>query len=185
MTKIIIFSDLDGTLLSKKDYSFDSAKAALNQIKKEQIPLILCTSKTYSEVIYYQRLLQIEHPFIIENGGAIYIPKDYFSFSFEYSFEIENYAVIELGLHYKKLIKILKDLKDRTGISIKGFSDMTSEEIAELCHLTQEQAKWAKQRQYDEPFLILESQNSSYVEKTIDLRFYLFKVVFHFCLLYG
>ena len=168
--KIIIFSDLDGTLLDKKDYSFEKAKPALKSIKEKKIPLIFCTSKTRSEVEYYRTLLGNSDPFVVENGEAIYIPKRYFAFPFDHDRESDNYFIIELGTSYEKLVKILAELKNKTGIALKGFSDMTAREIADMCNLTLEQAEWAKQREYDEPFLILEPDKVHQVEEAIDFQ---------------
>ncbi|CAG0948086.1 partial Glucosyl-3-phosphoglycerate/mannosyl-3-phosphoglycerate phosphatase, partial [Anaerolineae bacterium] len=79
MPNTIIFSDLDGTLLDAADYSFAAAKPALAMIHERGIPLILCSSKTRSEIEIYRRRLDNVHPFIAENGGGIFIPKGYFS----------------------------------------------------------------------------------------------------------
>ena len=81
--KLIIFTDLDGTLLDHKTYAATKARQALLCLKKNNIPLIICTSKTRPEIEFYRQKLRISHPFIAENGGAIFIPKGYFSFKFK------------------------------------------------------------------------------------------------------
>ena len=53
MAKIIVFTDLDSTLLHPKTYSFDAAMPALKLIKEKDIPLILCSSKTRAEIEVY------------------------------------------------------------------------------------------------------------------------------------
>jgi len=78
MPKIIIFTDLDGSLLHPKTYSFDEARPALKLIKNEGIPLILCSSKTRAEMEVYRKRLDNSHPFVSENGGGIFIPEGYF-----------------------------------------------------------------------------------------------------------
>ena len=74
----IIFTDLDGTLLNHHDYSFEEAREAIEYIKKSSIPLIIVTSKTFSEVRVLQEKLGITCPFIVENGSAVYTNKEYF-----------------------------------------------------------------------------------------------------------
>lgn len=167
----IVFSDLDGTLLDGKNYSFEKAKPALRSIKEKEIPLILCTSKTRSETEFYRNLLGNSDPFVVENGGAIYVPKEYFPFTFDYDYVSAGYFVIELGTPYRTLVKMLGELKKKTGKSLKGFSDMPVEEIATLCNLTLAQAARAKQREYDEPFLILEPENTTCVEEAIEFQY--------------
>ncbi len=168
---LAIFSDLDGTLLDGKNYSFEKAKAALRSIKEKEIPLVLCTSKTRSETEFYRNLLGNSDPFVVENGGAVYVPKEYFPFTFDYDYVSTGYFVIELGTPYRTLVKLLGELKKKTGNSLKGFSDMSAGEIATLCNLTLEQAALAKQREYDEPFLILEPENATRVEEAIEFQY--------------
>ena len=77
MPKVVLFSDLDGTLLDHETYSFQDASEALELIKTKGIPLVLCTSKTREEIQHYRNLLDNRYPFISENGGGIFIPKNY------------------------------------------------------------------------------------------------------------
>ncbi len=167
---LVIFSDLDGTLLDSKNYSFEKALPALTLIKEKKIPLIFCTSKTRGEVELYRDLLDNSHPFIVENGGAVCVPKDYFPFVHEYDHILETYFIMELGTPYPSLVKNLDELKKKTGAAIKGFSDMTAEEIASYCNLPMDQAVLAKQREYDEPFLILAPEDVPRVEEALGLR---------------
>jgi mannosyl-3-phosphoglycerate phosphatase len=51
MKKVIIFTDLDGTLLDYSTYSFEKALPALQLVRERDIPLIICSSKTAKEVI--------------------------------------------------------------------------------------------------------------------------------------
>jgi len=66
----VIFSDLDGSFLNYDDYSSEEAKPALEKIRRREIPLILTTSKTRTEVEFILGEMGLEEPFIIENGGA-------------------------------------------------------------------------------------------------------------------
>ncbi|MEF9476347.1 MAG: HAD hydrolase family protein, partial [Candidatus Mariimomonas ferrooxydans] len=59
--KIIIFTDLDGSLLDSS-YSFKKALPALRLIKKKNIPLLICSSKTKSEIEHYRKKLRNAHP---------------------------------------------------------------------------------------------------------------------------
>lgn len=99
--KLIIFTDLDGTLLDE-EYSWDKAKPALDLIKKLQIPLVICSSKTRNEIEEYRHPFGVNDPFISENGGAVFIPKDYFPFKFTYD-KGDSYFIIELGAPYREI----------------------------------------------------------------------------------
>jgi mannosyl-3-phosphoglycerate phosphatase len=165
---LIIFSDLDGTLLDGSDYSFDKAVPALLLLRERGIPLVLCTSKTRSEAEFYRDRLENRDPFVVENGGAVYIPKDYYAFSFAYDRATADYYVLEFGAPYQTLVRTLSSLKSKTAISLRGFSDMTTGEVASRCNLSPHQAAMAKQREYDEPFLILEPEAAPAVMAAAD-----------------
>ena len=130
--KPIIFTDLDGTLLDRETYSFEPAEPALDLIRQKDIPLVLSSSKTRAEIELYRRKLENDHPFISENGGAVFIPKDYFSFQFPYDRELDGYFVLELGTFYLQIIEVLESIKKETGIPIKGFSDLTEKKLLPL-----------------------------------------------------
>jgi HAD superfamily hydrolase (TIGR01484 family) len=49
-SSLLVFTDLDGTLLDHHTYSFEPALPALNSLKEKNIPLIICTSKTRAEI---------------------------------------------------------------------------------------------------------------------------------------
>lgn len=164
--KIIIFTDLDGTLLDSKKYSFDKALPALKLIKKTKTPLVFCTSKTREETELYRRKPGNEDPFIVENGGAILIPKNYFPFDFKYDHVDGEYLVIKLGIEYEKLRKVLESIKKR-GIQVVGFGDMNPKEICEHCGVPLEQAELAKKREYDEAFKIINKGDEKEVSRII------------------
>lgn len=151
--QFVVFTDLDGTLLDHDTYSYSKAAKALSLIKKHKIPLIICTSKTRSEIDYYRKKLGNRHPFISENGGAIFIPKDYFSFQFKYDKKDKNYFIVQMGTDYKKLINVLKNIQKQH--PLKLFYDMSLAELAKDTGLTLQQAKLAKQREFDEAFEIV------------------------------
>lgn len=150
--KILIYTDLDGTLLDHHTYSFQKALPALSQIKRRNIPLILCSSKTKGEIEEYQKKLRIKHPFISENGGAIFIPKGYFNKPEKNLKTKGRYLVLELGTPYEELRRRLFRVSYRFGVRVVGFGDLTTKQIASMFNLPYKEAKLAKKRGYDEPF---------------------------------
>jgi len=151
---LLIFTDLDGTLLDRDTYSFTPAEPALHLMRLKKIPLILISSKTRAELEFYRKKLGNDHPFISENGGAIFIPKGYFFFPYPYERELEEYFVLELGTFHPQIIEVLESIKKEAGVPIKGFSDLSIKEISSLSGLSLREAELAKRREYDEPFLI-------------------------------
>lgn len=156
MKQLVIFTDLDGTLLDADSYSFEPAIPALHLLKKKNIPLVVCSSKTRKEIEHYRKQLGNDHPFVSENGGGIVIPKGYFTLKVHgtafNATEENGYEVIRLGAHYPDLRKTVGELRTE-GFSLRGFGDMTVEEVRELTGISIEEAKMAKERDFDEPFL--------------------------------
>jgi mannosyl-3-phosphoglycerate phosphatase len=153
--QIIVFSDLDGTLLDE-NYSFAAAQPALRKIMDSAIPLILCSSKTRKEIEHYRDEIGNRHPFISENGGGIFIPDGYFpdeTILERFSPGIEpGYRVIRLGAPYRELRKALVELRAE-GFPITGFGDLTTAELAKQTGLSSREARLCKERDFDEPFL--------------------------------
>jgi mannosyl-3-phosphoglycerate phosphatase family protein len=150
--RLIIITDLDGTLLDALTYSFQEAGPALELIRQRDIPLVICSSKTRAEIEVYRRRLDNGHPFISENGGGIYIPAGYFPFHGSGGRQ-GGYELIALGSPYEEIRKRFLAMRDRLGTAVRGFGDMTIEEVADLTGLTPEEANLAKQRDFAEPFI--------------------------------
>lgn len=156
MQETIIFTDLDGTLLDAVDYTFTEALAALELVRRRGIPLVLCSSKTREEIEHYRRLLRNAHPFISENGGGIFLPPGYFSAKVSPPglpvTGVDGYTMIRLGAPYGDLREALSQLRSE-GYSVRGFGDMTAEEISALSGLSLDEARMSKNRDFDEPFI--------------------------------
>ena len=94
----LIFSDLDGTLLSYNNYSFHEAIEALNYIKEYNIPCIIATSKTFKESVEILNTLGLREPFIVENGGSIFFPCIYHNMSINFGEPFDNYRILCVGI---------------------------------------------------------------------------------------
>ena len=148
--KQVIFTDLDGTLLDLETYSYEKSLAGINRVKQKGIPVIFCSAKTRAELEVYRHKMGVFHPFIVENGGAIFIPSNYFPFSFGYHRIVDELLVIELGIPYNEVRRLLGKIKEEGRFHFRGFGDMSAEEVAKASGLDIESAKLAKQREYDE-----------------------------------
>ena len=158
MPNTIIITDLDGTLLDAAAYSFAAALPALGQLRARGIPLILCSSKTRAEMEVIRRQLRNNHPFVTENGGGIFVPHGYFpglpnAPDLPDVVESDGYRLIALGTPYAEIRHHFVRLRGELGIAVRGFADMTVEEVAGLTGLSHEAARLARQRDFDEPFV--------------------------------
>ena len=151
---LLVFTDLDGTLLDHETCSFEPALPAIKTLKEKNIPLVFCTSKTRAEIEEVRLQLHNTHPFISENGGAIFVPKNYFFHKFKFTIEDSNYFIVELGTPYKKIREAFNQMRFLFPKKLKGFGDLSSKEVAHLCGFSLDQGKLAKKREYDEPFIL-------------------------------
>jgi mannosyl-3-phosphoglycerate phosphatase len=149
--KQIVFTDLDGTLLDSKTYSYEGSLAAINRLKENGIPIIFCSAKTRAEQEIYRGELGLFHPFIVENGGAIFIPRVYFPFPFDYHKTVDDLLAIELATPRSTVRKLLAKIGKQNDFRFTGFADMSTAKVAEITGLNLESAKLAQQREYDEP----------------------------------
>ena len=149
--KRIAFTDLDGTLLDSNTYSYQKSLAAINRVREAGIPIILCSAKTRAEQETYRSELALSHPFVVENGGAIFIPRAYFPFRFNYHRAVDDLLVIELAIPRSGVRKLLAEIAKENDFRFTGFTDMSVARVAEITGLNLESAILAKQREYDEP----------------------------------
>lgn len=152
--RLVLYTDLDGTLLDEGSYSFDAARPALARIRDRQIVLVVCTSKTRAEVEAIQQQLELFQPFIVENGGAAYLPAAEPGSSWWDGAPCREWLKVSLGVPYRRLVRRLRKIQRLTGLTLTGFHGMLPEAIAEACGLSLPEARRAKQREFDEPFTI-------------------------------
>jgi len=159
MKQILVFTDLDGSLIDHDTYDFEEARPALDQLRSRSIPVIICSSKTRAEIEVYRRRMGLSSPFIIENGGAVLIPRHTLNLTGIGFVHRGPYDVVELGVPYAHLCTIWRDIQKGGSFRMKGFSEMTVEEIAALSGLPLEEARLASKREYSEPFIFSDTSD--------------------------
>ena len=148
----VVFTDLDGSLLDHETYSYEKAHAALNLLRERRIPLVFTTSKTRPEVEILQAGMGIREPFIVENGAAVYFPDEYGGMRMHTGSHRPPYYVIQLGMPYPEIRKFITALKPH--FNIRGFGDMSPDEVGRLTGLPPGQVSLAMQREFTEPFIL-------------------------------
>jgi mannosyl-3-phosphoglycerate phosphatase len=153
MTALILFTDLDGTLLNNADYGYGAALPVLEKLKNQGIPVIPVTSKTRVEVETLIQQIGLRDAFVVENGSAIYIPRDTCPFELPEGEDIGPYRVVTLGVAYVMARAGLKAIAQEIGRPLKGFGDLSVEQVQQLTGLSEHDAHKAKTREFTEPFL--------------------------------
>lgn len=152
--KKVVFTDLDGSLLDLKSYSFYKSKAAVERLQKAKIPIVFCSSKTKCEQLFYLNALDIRHPFITENGSAIFIPRRYFKKKIPYhTFITEDYEVISLGKSNADIRAFLERHRNEFEQKFICYADIPPEEVSMYTGLDLQSARRAMLRDYSETLL--------------------------------
>lgn len=151
MKSFIIYTDLDGTLLHPRTYSFLAARPALKAAAARGVPVVFCSSKTRSEIELWRRRCGNADPFIYENGGGILIPRTAAGFRAAGDGRGGD-RLIALGTPYRDLRRVFVALREELGVPARGFGDLSLEQLCALTGLPEEDAVLARQREFDEPF---------------------------------
>ena len=129
--RLMIVSDLDGTLLDHATYSFAPAQPMLDWLAARDVPVVLASSKTGAEIARWQERLGVQRwPAIVENGAAV----------FDGTFDDSA---------YRRLRAALAEID----APFQGFGDMSVDELAAVTGLSSAEAALARTRAYSEPGL--------------------------------
>jgi mannosyl-3-phosphoglycerate phosphatase len=150
---LLLVTDLDGCLLDEETYAFDDARPALRALAARGVPLVLASSKTRAEVVPLAEALGLRSPLIVENGGALLVPRGLLSRRVAGALGLGGYDVVGLGLTRRALVAVLGDIAVETGTRVRAFSSLSPTEIQRLTGLSHLAIRRAQRREWDEPFL--------------------------------
>jgi mannosyl-3-phosphoglycerate phosphatase len=153
MPLLIIFSDLDGTLLDHDTYQWEKARPALQRCSAERVPVIMVSSKTRAEMDRLRRKMGIEAPFVSENGGGIFFPPGLKQRIPPEAEECDGLWKWKLGADYATVIKVLDELRSELTFPVRGFHEMKPLEISRITGLDILESLLASTREFDEPFM--------------------------------
>jgi D-glycerate 3-kinase len=166
LTSLLIFTDMDGSLLNHDTYDFSDAMPVMENLKQSGVPVIPCTSKTAAELFSLRIKLDNPYPFIVENGAAVFIPIGTFLKQPDDTIVVGNYWVKEFTQPRSHWLALLQSLNHHYEGCYKGFSQMTLAEIIEATGLDETAAQESSQRDYGEPLMWqgTEQQKTQFVE---------------------
>ncbi|MBM7068788.1 mannosyl-3-phosphoglycerate phosphatase [Actibacterium sp. 188UL27-1] len=135
---LLVFSDLDGTLLDHQSYDWAPAQPALTLLSRIGAVVVLASSKTAAEIAPLRTAMALGPvPAIIENGAGL-LPADASSIP---------------GHDYAKLTTILSTLDPHFQAQFEGFHRWSVDQIAQETGLPPDQAARAANRQFSVPGL--------------------------------
>ncbi len=138
-TELLVFTDLDGTLIDHDTYAWSPAKDALDALKNISAGVILASSKTAAEIAPLRAELDLTAwPSIVENGAGL--------------LEAETTDILGAA-HYEKLRSAMDGAPGALRRLFRGFGDMTAAQVIEVTGLSSGGAMLAKRRIFSEPGL--------------------------------
>lgn len=146
--QLLVFSDLDGTLLDHDTYEWQAASPALDALKRCDTPLLLVSSKTLAELEVYRAQLDLRHPVVAENGAAIQVPAGYFG---------GELAPLPGTKTRSELQSAYESVKREFSFQCEAFYELGVAGIIRETGLTDQQAVLANERTASEPVLWLDS----------------------------
>ncbi len=150
---LLVFSDLDGSLLDHHDYSLQAALPAIEALRERAIPLIFCSSKTRAEIEPLRIQLGNRDPFIVENGAAVFIPRGSLGQTPPDCRTEEDGWVREFAPPRQRWLAELDRLKPEFEAQFTHFEAMGLDGVMAATGLGSEAAARALQRDYSEPVL--------------------------------
>ncbi|UOA25693.1 Mannosyl-3-phosphoglycerate phosphatase [Pseudosulfitobacter sp. DSM 107133] len=136
---LLVFSDLDGTLISHDTYRWDAARPALTRLRNLGAGVVLASSKTAPEIIGLRSDMGLtDWPAIVENGAGVL-------------------AACATGTppdtDYRRLRDMLGQLPEDLRAPFQGFGDLSTEGVADITGLPSPDAQNARKRAFSEPGL--------------------------------
>lgn len=134
---LLIITDLDGSLLDHHTYRWDAAADWLAELQRQQVPVVLCSSKTAAEILPLQKRLGLAGlPFIAENGALVQMSAE------------RRIRIPPGSPSYDSLCQTLTDLQRR--FRFQGFCDFSDPEVAAMTGLSESESALARQREASE-----------------------------------
>ncbi|MDP3068713.1 MAG: HAD-IIB family hydrolase [Opitutaceae bacterium] len=150
---LIVFTDLDGTLLDARTYSAAPAREALARLAARRVPVVFCSSKSAAEQRPIRRELGLEHaPFIVENGAAVFVPEaaGLPVADWPLASGASGERVHALGLPFAQVKAGIRRASAHAAIAVTGYAELTVRQIAEVTGLDEAAAARAQRRDFSE-----------------------------------
>ncbi|MDC3030394.1 HAD-IIB family hydrolase [Candidatus Pelagibacter sp.] len=148
---VVIFTDLDGSLLHRDTFKFDSIKEYIKSLINNGIIIIPNSSKTEKEIEKFNEELGVKLPYISENGSAIH----------GLNLINQNFPnKIDLSRAKEELINIFNTkISENLKIKCKLVANMSREDQSIIFGLTGKELDNAMNRKFTSPFLFEGTKN--------------------------
>ncbi len=158
MKDLIIFTDLDGSLLDEVTYRASPADSLFETLSSHGIPVVFNSSKTFFEMLKVRHSMGNRQPFVVENGSAVYVPIDHEIAGTKGLEPVHGYLRHVLGVSHQRI----KDFLSSSGEAFKYsmVTQMSEAECASVTGLSASDVLMAQTRDFSEPLLWRDSEPS-------------------------
>ncbi len=140
---LAIFTDVDGTLLDFHTHDVEPARPWLSRLQSHSIPIVLCSSKTRSEMVNLAQSLGLDNqPLIAENGALIHYPAGF-----------SERPAPPLESDYADICSVLTILRTRLNCRFTTFGEVDADMVASWTGLPLRQAQMAREREASEALI--------------------------------
>lgn len=136
---LVIFTDLDGTLLEEDGSLSNGARAALSDLATRGVRVVPLTSKTRLELCRWLGDVGGERWGSFENGAGLITPS--------------GIEILPGALPVERLRSVLQDVRDETRLAIRSMEEMPDAELAERTGLPLSGIPLVRAREFDLPFV--------------------------------
>ena len=155
---LLIYTDLDGTLLDHETYSASGASAGIQSALDAGAVIIPVTSKTRAEVEPLMGELNWGFPLIVEHGAAVFLPEWLCTKVAGHLPSQAEYRVKAFAPTLAEWRPIIDKLAQALPGAFQPFSELDVEQVMTLTGLSQEHAARALQREFSDPLYWLGSE---------------------------
>ncbi|HCE41666.1 Mannosyl-3-phosphoglycerate phosphatase [Alcanivorax sp. ALC70] len=151
--RLLVFTDLDGSLLDHHDYDWSPAAPWLERLAAAGATVIPVTSKTRAELAGLRRQLGLtDTPFVAENGAVIGLPATWRRPD-DPPADVDGLTLLTPGDDAASLADRLHRLATEQRAPVRLLSELDDAEVAELTGLPLEEAALARRREGSQPLL--------------------------------
>ncbi len=171
---LVVFTDLDGTLLEEDGSLSEDARAAVGALSAAGIPVVPLTSKTRLELESWIAVLDAGGAGAFENGAGILTSGDTKTVipgtGEREILRRRETEVLPAAVAVGELRLALDALRRHTGLSLFSFEEIPDAEWVRLTGLPLDDAGAARAREFDLPFIVSDGDASAVLSAPLPPR---------------
>ncbi len=148
--RVVIFTP--SNLIASPSRAAIPAWEALNEVEKQNVPLVLSTRGTRAQLETLRRRIGHAHPFITERGGGLFIPDGYFALRLEGAKRAGRYLCVPFGRSSQEAGAAVEEIARQAGAEIVRYAEMSAREIARNTGMSERDAEGSREREFSERF---------------------------------